>query len=171
MAQITSSAGERVGAEPPRTKDLKSFRDFLHGGVPGANVHVVLLGFDTFDMPTLLQKVRKGFSYNTFVRFQRNTALPVESVMILVGIPRRTLTRRKGEGRFSPNESDRLVRASRLFGKALELFDGDTDAASTWLASPQRALGGAVPLEFANTEIGSREVEQLIGRLQHGVFA
>jgi uncharacterized protein (DUF2384 family) len=36
--------------------------------------------------------------------------------------------------------------------------------------APQRALGGAVPLEIAKTEVGAREVEQIIGRLEQGVF-
>ena len=36
--------------------------------------------------------------------------------------------------------------------------------------TPQRALGGAIPLDIAKTEVGAREVEQIIGRLEQGVF-
>jgi putative toxin-antitoxin system antitoxin component (TIGR02293 family) len=50
------------------------------------------------------------------------------------------------------------------------LFEGDRDAAADWLTRPQPALGGAVPLELAKTGLGTREVEALIGRLEHGVF-
>jgi putative toxin-antitoxin system antitoxin component (TIGR02293 family) len=50
------------------------------------------------------------------------------------------------------------------------LFDGDRDAAKSWLAEPQRALGGHVPLAMAGTEVGAREVERVMGRLEHGVF-
>lgn len=153
------------------TKDVQCFRAFLREGGPGPNSHVVLLGLKLFDTPDLLKAIRKGLGYQTFERFRRNSALPAESVMTLVNIPRRTLTRRKHEGRFSPEESDRLVRASRLYGKALALFEGNVDAASNWLRTPQRGLGGAVPLELAQTDAGSREVEALIGRLEHGVFS
>ena len=59
----------------------------------------------------------------------------------------------------------------RVFGKALELFEGDARAAERWLSSPRRALGGATPLELARTEDGAGEVEALIGRLEHGVFS
>ena len=69
-----------------------------------------------------------------------------------------------------PDESDRLLRASRVFGRALELFEGDPEAARRWLGLPQPALGGATPLAFARTEAGAREVEDLVGRLEHGVF-
>ena len=94
-----------------------------------------------------------------------------EEMAELVQIRPRTLDRRKKEGRLHPEESDRLLRASRVFGRAIALFEGDVEGALGWLSSPQRALGGAVPLEMARTEIGAGEVEDLIGRLEHGVFA
>ena len=58
-----------------------------------------------------------------------------------------------------------------VFGRALKLFEGDSRAAERWLSSPKRALGGAVSSELAETEAGAREVEALIGRLEHGVFS
>jgi putative toxin-antitoxin system antitoxin component (TIGR02293 family) len=64
-----------------------------------------------------------------------------------------------------------LLRASRLFGRTLELFEGDRDAATEWLTTAQPALGGARPIDLANTDVGAREVETLIGRLEHGVFS
>lgn len=59
----------------------------------------------------------------------------------------------------------------RVFGKALELFEGDSQAVERWLSSPKAGLGGAVPSELAETEAGACEVEALIGRLEHGVFS
>lgn len=153
------------------TRDLERFREFLRTGAPGPHAYVVLLGLQTFDLPALMRTVEKGFPYRIFERFLHNLALPVDRAMAFVDIPRRTLTRRKQEGRLLPDESDRLLRASRLFGKALELFEGDRDAATDWLVSRQPALGGAVPVEFARTEIGAREIERLIDRLEHGVFS
>lgn len=153
------------------TKDIDRFRQFLHRGAPGPHAYVVLLGLETFDAPALLKTVEKGFLYRTFERFQRNICLPFERVTELLDIPRRTLTRRKREGRFLPDESDRLLRASRLFGKTLELFEGDREAATEWLTTAQPALGGALPIDLARTDVGAREVETLIGRLEHGVFS
>ena len=59
----------------------------------------------------------------------------------------------------------------RISGKALKLFEGDSRAAERWLSFPKVALGRAVPSELAKTEAGVREVEALIGRLEHGVFS
>jgi putative toxin-antitoxin system antitoxin component (TIGR02293 family) len=58
-----------------------------------------------------------------------------------------------------------------LFGKTLELFEGDRDAATEWLTTAQPALGGSVPLDLAKSDVGAREVERLVGRLEHGVFS
>jgi putative toxin-antitoxin system antitoxin component (TIGR02293 family) len=45
------------------------------------------------------------------------------------------------------------------------------EAGRQWLSSPQVGLGGAVPLEYAETELGAREVEHLLGRIEHGVYS
>jgi putative toxin-antitoxin system antitoxin component (TIGR02293 family) len=166
-AVAVSSSRDQVD---PAARDVARFHDFLQHGSPGPHGYAVLLGLDAFDAPELLRSITRGFPYRTLERFQRNTSLPLDRITDLVDIPRRTLTRRKGEGRFLPEESDRLLSASRLFGLALALFEGDRDAAADWLTRPQPALGGAVPLELAKTGLGTREVEALIGRLEHGVF-
>ena len=153
------------------TKDIQRFREFLHGGAPGPHSYVVLLGLNTFAAPDLLRIVSRGFGYRTFERLQRNTSLPFELLSALIDVPRRTFTRRKREGRFLPDESDRLLRASRVFGRTLELFEGDPQAAADWLTAAQPALGGATPLDLARTDVGAREVERLIHRLEHGVFS
>ena len=82
-----------------------------------------------------------------------------------------TLQRRKASGRLEPDESDRLLRLARVYGKAIELFEGDNPAALQWLHAPLTALGGASPLAMSRTEPGSQEVERLITRLEHGVIS
>ena len=88
----------------------------------------------------------------------------------LVQISERTLVRRSKAGRLKAEESERLLRFSRLFTMAVELFDGEPLAAQEWLAAESRALQGKTPLEVSKTEVGAREVENLITRLEHGVF-
>jgi putative toxin-antitoxin system antitoxin component (TIGR02293 family) len=151
--------------------DREIFRGFLTRGTPGPHYYVILLGLKTYDLPALLRNVQRGFSFHVLERLHRNVELEIDAITELVQISPRTLTRRRKEGRFLPDESDRLVRASRLFAKALELFEGETDAARDWLSSPQTALGGAVPLDVARTELGLREVETVLDRLEQGVYS
>ena len=155
----------------PATKDILEFRALLRGGGPGPYAYVILLGLKTFDPVKLLKVVEQGLAFSALERFQRNLALSTAQIIALVQIPQRTLTRRRQQGRLAPDESDRLLRATRLFAKALDLFEGDTAAARRWLLSPQSALGGHVPLEIAKAEVGAREVETLIDRLEHGVYS
>lgn len=155
----------------PLSKDVADFVDFLRKGSPGPHTYVILLGLKAFDSARILRMVETGLSFKTLERFQRNFSLSQAQMTALVHIAPRTLARRRQEGHLTPEESDRLLRATRLLARALELFDGDTAAARRWLSSPQAALGGAVPFDLVKTEVGSREVEAAISRIEHGVFA
>lgn len=118
----------------------------------------------------LIEKVKTGIPYSSFERLQRQLDLSANELANLVQISTRTLARRKKARRFQANESERLLRFSRLNSLAIGLFNDDTDAAKEWLKTPSRALDGEIPLAYAKSEIGAREVERLIGRLEHGIF-
>ena len=153
------------------TPDLRRYRERLEHGDLTGHPYVVLLGLRTFDTARLMERVAEGLPYSTLEHFTRNSALPRDVVSELLQISPRTLARRKDEGRLHLDESDRLLRASRVLGAVLMLFEGDVAASRHWLTSPQTALGGASPIEFARTEVGTRELEALIGRLEHGIPA
>src|ERR671921_2902210 len=151
------------------TPDLGEIQSRIRTGRTEGHFYVALLGLRTYEPLALDRQVRKGLGYSSFSRFQRNTGLTAGDIARLIQIPTRTLTRRKAEGKFAPEESDRLVRAARVFGRTMELFEGDVAEARRWLAAPQPALAGRAPLEFARTEVGAGEVESLVGRLEHGI--
>jgi len=87
-----------------------------------------------------------------------------------LGIPERTLARRKKEGMFNSEESAKLVRLARVVERAGEVFE-DLDAALDWLKSPNAALSGVTPLSLLDTDIGAETVLDTLGRIEHGVFA
>ena len=158
-------------AAAAKLTDLAAYRRALGARTGGSHAYVTLLGLKTFDTESLLARVSAGFAYTTLERFRRNAHLTAHELADLVQIRPRTLVRRREEGRLSAEESDRLLRASRVCGRALALFEGDADATRAWLATPAPTLGGRTPLEAARTEVGAREVEHLAGRLEHGVFS
>ena len=130
-----------------------------------------LLGIPASDASTLIRRVRQGFPFATVERLQQAFALSADELTALVQIPTRTMTRRKVSGRLKADESDRVLRAVRLMHRATVLFNSDPAAAKMWMTTPQRGLGGAVPLNLAGTEVGAREVEDALGRIEDGVFA
>ena len=129
------------------------------------------LGMDTHNLAKTVSSVRKGFAFSRLSNFQKYSGLSLEKISKAAQIPQRTLARRQSEGRLRAEESDRLLRISRIFDLAVDLFEGNVPAARHWCESPQRGLGGETPLDFASTEVGAREVENLIGRLEYGVFS
>jgi len=129
------------------------------------------LGLSANTVPDLIREVMRGFSYQALTAFEANSGVSLQALAETIGIPERTLARRRVAGRLAPEESERLLRLSSIFEKAVDLFEGDVSSAVHWLAAPKRAIGNQTPLAYARTEIGAREVENLIGRLEHGVFS
>lgn len=103
-----------------------------------------------------MAKINAGLSVNVLDRLHEHTGLPIDAIVGAVGISSRTLARRRASGKLSSEESDRLVRFSRLVALALNLFAGDREAACGWLAARQRGLADASPLEMARTKVGAR---------------
>lgn len=118
----------------------------------------------------MIRQIQQGLRFRELEALQNNIEMPLEQLAGKLAISRSTLQRRKVTGRLSPDESDKVLRFSRLLGQAAELF-GDIGRARAWLKHPQHGLGGAVPLDYAETEIGAREVENLLGRMKHGVYS
>jgi putative toxin-antitoxin system antitoxin component (TIGR02293 family) len=172
-----AAAGEEPDAVP-KSKDgsarhhspsLDRYWAMYQEGQLVGHYYALLLGIRTTDTARLLGKVRAGLPFSCWERFQHHTELPTGILLELVQITSRTLSRRKEEGKLRPDESDRLLRASRIFARVLELFEGDVEGARDWLLRNNTALGGSPPLSYSSTEIGALEVEALIGRLEHGI--
>ncbi|MFA7242023.1 MAG: antitoxin Xre-like helix-turn-helix domain-containing protein [Sulfuricellaceae bacterium] len=87
-----------------------------------------------------------------------------------LGIPERTLARRKREGLLNSEESAKLVRLARAVERAEAVFE-DFDIALDWLKSSNAALAGATPLSLLDTDIGAESVMDTLGRIEQGVFA
>ncbi len=117
-----------------------------------------------------IERIRAGLSFRAVSNLQHALNVPMDTMAFVLGMSRATLHRRKREGKIDGNASERLVRYERLLEKAGDVF-GDATDARRWLTHPQPGLGGAVPIEFAATEIGAREVENLLGRLEYGVYS
>jgi len=132
-------------------------------------VHVQSIGIKSKNIDDMIQKVKKGLPIKSFEKLGKKLGVSDNLLSQIVNIPKRTLTRRKQQGRLNTEESEKVLRIARLYDKALDVFE-DTAGAENWLKEPARGLGGAIPLRYAQTELGAREVERLLARIEHGVF-
>lgn len=53
---------------------------------------------------------------------------------------------------------------------AVELFEGDRQAADAWLSKPLRAIDNEAPLVYMDSPEKIQTVRDIIGRLEHGVW-
>ena len=118
----------------------------------------------------LIRRIQQGLRFRELETLQDSIDMPFEQLAAKLSMSRSTLQRRKANGRLSPAESDKVMRFSRLLEHATDVF-GDVEKARSWLKHPQYGLGGAVPLDYAETEIGAREVDNLLGRIDYGVYS
>lgn len=135
----------------------------------GPGTDLGLLGMEEMRTNELVRLVSEGFSYEVLENLRENAGLSTNEVANLIQVNPRTLSRRKREGRLHADESDRVLRLSRVYGRALGLFGGDLEKARNWLSTPKVALGGESPLDYSRVDVGAQEVVDLIGRIEHGI--
>ena len=147
--------------------DVKILKQSKH-----KNPHLVsvVTGVHFRNRAKMLTVIKEGINFTAIGQLEEAFHTSQKEVANLLSIPPSTLTRRKKDGQLNTEESDRVVRFAHLKDSADELMGGG-DAAITWLRTPLDILGGETPLEHARTELGVRDVEDLIGRLKHGVFS
>src|SRR5438132_11960421 len=95
------------------------------------------LGLAASRTDQLIDQVQGGFSFKTIVSLATVTGIPVSEIASIIGLPERTLARRRAAGKLAPDESERLLRIATVFEKAVNLFEGDVHAAVAWLRKPR----------------------------------
>jgi len=137
----------------------------------GTHHYAALIGVKDRSLVKIIDKIADGLPYRAFEQLAARLETPAGTLAEHVRIPARTLQRRKRRGVLSVDESERLLRVSRIYQAALDLFEGDHGAAVAWLGRTNRALAGRTPLEMSGLEIGGEEVLHLIGRLEYGIYS
>jgi len=119
----------------------------------------------------LAELVREGLPASSLTALAEKLDLRNAALSRKLGIAQRTLTRRLSQhSRLSAAESDRTVRLARVYATAVEMI-GNEEKAVEWLRTPNRALGGERPLDQLDTDLGAREVEDVLGRIAYGVYS
>jgi putative toxin-antitoxin system antitoxin component (TIGR02293 family) len=94
-----------------------------------------------------------------------------EDEIFALVVPKRTLARRKAANEpLTVEETDKALRLERIALQAERVF-GDPDKAHRWLRKAKRELRGETPLAYLASEAGARTVEEMLFRIDHGIFA
>jgi putative toxin-antitoxin system antitoxin component (TIGR02293 family) len=114
--------------------------------------------------------LKKGLAIKFYDYLLKQMNIPSGELAAALDISSKTLYNRKHKGKFNFHESERIMRYIKIFQRASDVLGGE-DNARRWFSAPQHALGNEKPIEFTKTEIGAREVEDLLGRIEHGVYS
>lgn len=118
----------------------------------------------------LIDVVKAGLATRVFVDLAHRLGVAEATLAEVVGMSVSTLQRRKRAGELTPAEGEHVLRVAALLERGRQVFGAEAEAAD-WLRHENLALGGTTPLRMADTELGAREVEDLLGRLEHGVYS
>ena len=118
----------------------------------------------------IIEAITNGLPASLARELARKLKLTLGDVAGLLRLNPRTFQRRLDEGLLSLSESERLWELSRLFYRAVDVLESEPGAVH-WFKNPIQALGWATPLAYARTAVGLRELDNVLGRIEHGVYS
>ena len=138
-----------------------------------------ILGFDTIpknilELPQELQIIsiiRQGFSIISVIKVAEYCGLSESQMAALLATSERTISRRKKDQKpLDLSESDRLYRIARIVAHTLDIFE-NVETARDWLKKSNRALGGKTPLELLDTDAGTQQVDEVLNKIEYGIYS
>jgi putative toxin-antitoxin system antitoxin component (TIGR02293 family) len=113
--------------------------------------------------------IERGIPARTVRDLERAKVLSASDIASV--IPTRTLERRLSAGsNLKPEEADAIARLVRVVAHARRTFEKN-DIADEFLHSPNPVLGNRIPIDMAVTDLGAREVEAVLTRIEYGVYS
>jgi putative toxin-antitoxin system antitoxin component (TIGR02293 family) len=114
-----------------------------------------------------ISEVRDGLPVTELTELAGTLTISRDQLAAILGITIRTLQRKAGSDvRLGAAASDRLARVKRIFDLAEHVL-GDRERAARWMTSASRPLGGELPLQLLDTDIGTQRVEQELHEIKY----
>lgn len=113
-------------------------------------------------------KASEGISKSDFLVIVTNTGLNLTEFSSLLPVSRRTIEKAKDKDLLSPAVSDRVLQIGALYQHGSQVLGSSF---KEWLNSPLISLGSKKPIEFINNDTGISMINDLLGRIEHGVYS
>ena len=144
----------------PNTRELEQVLSVLGGAK--------VVGRGVRSPQNLAERVREGLPFAALAAVMEQYAISRDVLCDILHLSRRNFLRRKEQKRLAPDESDRLYRLARVLAHANRVFE-DPDESADWIQTPNISLGKQQPLTLLDTDIGVQQVDQVLGRIEHGI--
>ncbi len=120
----------------------------------------------------LHDSIVSGLPVGCVIYFKQHTGLSNIHMSNALGVSEKTFIRWQDDPDklLDPVYSDRLVRTAKIMGLAEEVLE-DAENSRAWLSKSQSSLGNEIPQELLRTDIGAKQVEEVLLRMEHGYLA
>ena len=118
-----------------------------------------------------IQKARKGVPFSKAITIADQLNLTMQELADILHVSLRTLQR------YDPNKimdvgiSTKILRLESLALHGAEVFGKDYKAFAKWLRLEVPALEGKSPISYLDTSFGLDWIDQILGQIEHGIFA
>lgn len=118
----------------------------------------------------LIDRSRKGLDSSEADRIAGLLGVTDKEMARLLNQSVATFHRRAKSGRLDAATSERLLMLNRLAGHGEAVFQ-DSGKFTRWLRRPLRLLADREPLNLMDSPTGVLLIEDILGRIEHGVFS
>ncbi|GAB2553028.1 type II RES/Xre toxin-antitoxin system antitoxin [Spirosoma aerophilum] len=118
----------------------------------------------------LIAQSRSGVTHAEVRQLAALLELTIREFAILLSMNERTIARRLVSGSLNKVESERLLLLKALAAHGLRVFE-DQGKFNRWLRRPLEILEGQSPLQLLDTATGFQVVDQILGRIEYGVYS
>ncbi len=118
---------------------------------------------------TVIDKSRQGILRTEADQVAQLVGLTDIELARILNMSVRNLHRLKSDDKLARDASERLLLLTNLLQHGLDVFDEDVQTLAEWLRSPIRELNTQSPLSLLDTTTGFGLVDDVLGRIEHGI--
>ena len=112
---------------------------------------------------------RESVTKTELIKLAEELGMSREEIARVVGMTGRNLQRYSNQHKLNEMQYTNMLLLTRLFIRGVDVF-GNKDKFGRWLRKPVRSLGMQKPIDLLSSTVGYTVVEQVLGRIEHGVF-
>jgi putative toxin-antitoxin system antitoxin component (TIGR02293 family) len=139
-----------------------------------ANSHIILdSGLKPESKMTAIEKMnisKSGVTKKDLIGLKEKSSLDYDKLAKTLSVTRATLINKKPAEKFNCTLSEKIVGLAEIFSYGFEVFE-NKEKFNSWIANPNKALGGKAPFDLLDSQFGREEVMSVIGRIDFGVYS
>lgn len=119
---------------------------------------------------TVIETIREGLPLSKLLPVIKSMKISMSELADILHISLRTLQRYQNHKILDTDTSSKGIRLIQLYHHGIAVFE-DADDFASWIRSEVAALDYNTPFSLFDTPIGFDLVDDILGRIDYGVFA